>query len=305
MTTPVAFIIFNRPDTTEKVFAEIRRARPPRLYIIADGPRSSEEKELTDATRAVVSRIDWDCSVHEIFSNENLGCRQRVITGLNEVFKQEEEAIILEDDCLPDPSFFTFCEALLQRYKYDHSVMHIGGNNFQFGQKVGDGDYYFSQYSHIWGWATWKRAWQYYQPHIYNQNDLIQHILPEVVNKDPKQVDYWHKIARMIERPGYTAWSYHWLFTIWARRAKSIIPNYNLVYNIGFDGIATHTKRRPAWYDSFRLESINSIRAPSDETIDMEADYRTFYRIFYSPQRKLSNWQILKNKIKILIGRVN
>src|SRR5512139_3287315 len=162
--TPVAFIIFNRPDTAERVFAEIAKARPPKLLVVADGPRAnrSGEAEKCAATRAIIDRVDWDCEVLTNFSDTNLGCKNRVSSGIDWVFEQVPEAIILEDDCLPHPTFFRFCEELLERYRDDERIGMISGDNFQLGQKRTDASYYFSRYNHIWGWASWRRAWRHY-----------------------------------------------------------------------------------------------------------------------------------------------
>lgn len=156
LTTPVAFIIFNRPDTTEKVFAEIAKAKPPKLLVIGDGPRVSRqgEAEKVAAARSIIQCVDWDCEVQTNFSDVNLGCKRRVSSGIDWVFEQVEEAIILEDDCLPDPTFFRFCEELLARYRHDQRIGMISGDNFQFGSRRNDDSYYFSKYVHIWGWAT-------------------------------------------------------------------------------------------------------------------------------------------------------
>ena len=158
---PVAFIIFNRPDTTERVFAEIANAKPPKLLVIGDGPRTGRpgEAEKVAATRAIIQRVDWDCKVLTNFSEVNLGCKKRVSSGIDWVFEQVEEAIILEDDCLPDITFFRFCQEMLERYRGDQRIGMISGDNFQFGRRYGDDSYYFSKYVHIWGWATWRDRW--------------------------------------------------------------------------------------------------------------------------------------------------
>jgi hypothetical protein len=162
--TPVAFIIFNRPQTTEAVFAEIARARPRQLLVIADGARTDhpDDSEKCSAARAVINRVNWDCDVSTNYAETNLGCKQRVSSGLDWVFGLVEKAIILEDDCLPEPTFFHFCQELLERYCDDWRVMHISGDNFQLGHRRSSDSYYFSRYSHVWGWATWQRAWKFY-----------------------------------------------------------------------------------------------------------------------------------------------
>src|SRR5579871_4386735 len=164
LTTPVALIVFNRPDTTRQVFQEIRRVRPPVLLVVADGPRRDhpEDEQLCRETRAVAEEVDWPCQVLTEYSDVNLGCRHRPASGLDWVFSQVEEAIILEDDCVPHPSFFRFCSELLSRYRDDARIGTIAGTNVQGGRKRGGASYYFSKYPTIWGWASWRRAWALY-----------------------------------------------------------------------------------------------------------------------------------------------
>ena len=162
LSTPVAFIIFNRPDTTEIVFETIRQAKPSKLLVVADGPRTdrSGEVEKCTATRAVIERVDWECEVITNYSDVNLGCKRRVSGGIDWIFSQVEEAIILEDDCLPAPSFFQFCQTMLERYRYDDRISMIGGSNYQQENSRTSDSYFFTKYAHIWGWATWRRAWK-------------------------------------------------------------------------------------------------------------------------------------------------
>lgn len=166
--TPIVFIIFNRPETTRKVFEKIALVRPKRLFVIADGPRESKlnEGEACAETRKIIDEINWNCDVHKIYSEINLGCKSRIVSGLNIVFDLTTEAIILEDDCIPDPSFFPYCESLLERYRNDERIGLISGNNFLFGDYDNFDSYYFSRYPHIWGWASWRRAWKKYDSQI-------------------------------------------------------------------------------------------------------------------------------------------
>ena len=160
--TPVALLIFNRPDTTERVFNAVAKARPSKLLVVADGPRDSRPGEAArcEQTRAIIKRVDWDCEVITNFADRNMGCKLRVSSGIDWIFEQVEEAIILEDDCLPDPSFFRFCDEMLERYRDNERVGMVSGGNLQFGRHRGTGSYYFSKYTHIWGWASWRRAWK-------------------------------------------------------------------------------------------------------------------------------------------------
>jgi len=246
LSTPVAFIIFNRPDTTERVFAEIARARPPKLLVIADGPRANraDEAEKCAAARAIVEQVDWDCQVLTQYSDVNLGCKQRVSSGLNWVFQTVDKAIILEDDCLPHPTFFKFCEELLERYRQDERIMMVSGDNFQFGRKRTEYSYYFSRYSHTWGWATWKRAWQHYDVQvklwpIIRDNHWLKDILG-----DNRAAKYWEVRFEECYNGLIDTWDFQWAFACWTQSGLSILPNVNLVSNIGFQIGATHTTRR-------------------------------------------------------------
>ena len=157
---PIALVIFNRPDMARGLVHRLRMVRPSRLYVIADGPRPNRggEAELVSATRAALDDIDWPCQVSKIFSEENLGCGLRIQSGISAVLREEEQLIVLEDDCRPNRSFFAYTAELLQRYEQDRRVMAISGTCFH--QQVPSGQsYYFSRYAHCWGWATWRRAW--------------------------------------------------------------------------------------------------------------------------------------------------
>ena len=160
MTPAVLFIIFNRPETTQRVFDAIRLAKPTRLYIAADGPRENKtgEKELCEQARKIAQNVDWDCEVKTLFQKENLGCGKAVSHAISWFFENEDMGIILEDDCLPHQSFFKYCEELLEKYKNNDRIGIISGNNFQKKRKIGSFSYYFSDIVNIWGWATWARS---------------------------------------------------------------------------------------------------------------------------------------------------
>jgi hypothetical protein len=241
---PVAFIIFNRPDTTERVFAEIARAKPPKLLVVGDGPRTGRpgEAEKVAAARAIIQRVDWDCEVLTNFSEVNLGCKKRVSSGIDWVFEQVEEAIILEDDCLPDITFFRFCQEMLERYRNDQRIGMISGDNFQFGRRYGDDSYYFSKYVHIWGWATWRDRWV-------GSYDVSMAKWPRVRDEgmiadivgDVHEAVYWGKIFERVHRGGIDTWDYQWVFANWVNGRSSVVPAVNLISNIGFGVNATHT----------------------------------------------------------------
>lgn len=240
---PVLFLVFNRPDLVERTFQAIRSAKPGRLFVASDGPRPGriEDRKNCEQSRAIVEKIDWDCEVKTLFRETNLGCRVAVSTAIAWFFSQVEEGIILEDDCLPNNSFFRFCSQLLERYREDERVMCITGNNFQNGHRRGSADYYFSIYNHIWGWATWRRAWDLYDPNASSFKELDRDFLFEGFLRE-NVAEYWRNLFRSIDKPGFNTWDYQWTFACWANSGLTITPNVNLVSNIGFDERATHTK---------------------------------------------------------------
>jgi hypothetical protein len=242
--TPVAFIIFNRPDTTERVFSEIAKARPPKLLVVADGPRENRagEVEKCAATRAIIDQVDWDCEVLTNFSDRNLGCKRRVSSGIDWVFQQVEEAIILEDDCLPNPDFFRYCQELLERYRYDQRIGMISGNNFQFGRRRNDDSYYFSKYVHIWGWASWHDRWTgSYDVSMAKWPSIREEgWLADMVGNDREEA-FWNKIFELVYLGKIDTWDYQWVLANWVEGRSTILPATNLISNIGFDANATHT----------------------------------------------------------------
>ncbi|KAM3110492.1 glycosyltransferase family 2 protein [Phormidesmis sp. 146-33] len=242
--TPVAFLIFNRPHTTARVFEAIRQAKPTQLLVVADGPRSNRagEAEQCAAVRAIIDQVDWDCDVLKNYSDVNLGCKQRVATGLDWVFEQVEEAIILEDDCLPDSTFFPFCEALLDRYRDDLRIMTISGNNFQFGRRRTPHSYYFSCYPHIWGWATWRRAWQQYDLEMQQWETLRDDNWLNDWLGDKNAARYWTKMFQTFYENKIDTWDFAWIYSCWLQSGLTVLPHVNLVSNIGFDSVATHTR---------------------------------------------------------------
>lgn len=249
--TPVAFIIFNRPDRAAEVFAAIRQARPPKLFVIADGPRPDNASDIDNcaAARAVINRVDWPCEVVRHFAPTNLGLRRNVSEGLDWVFTQTERAIILEDDCLPDPTFFRFCEELLDRYADDRRVGAISGNNLDpANASPGEAaSYYFSRFCHIWGWATWRRAWQLCDHEMAQWQTLRNTTwLREQVENGTAE-NFWRRnFDDSLRRhpDGLNTWDVAWVFSCWRESMWSIVPRTNLVTNLGFGAAATHTKRK-------------------------------------------------------------
>jgi len=249
LTTPVAFIIFNRPKQTAKVFSAIRAARPPQLFVIADGPRANVESDRANcaATRAIVDQVDWPCEVRRRFADQNLGLRRNVAGGLDWVFEQTERAIILEDDCLPDATFFPFCEELLKRFSQDRHVAAISGTNLDPGHNVppNDDGYYFSRFCHIWGWATWRRAWQLCDQAMERWPELRRTDWLKNRSTSATAENYWRLMFddSHARKPGWlNTWDVAWLFSCWQHEMLSIVPRNNLITNIGFGPDAAHTR---------------------------------------------------------------
>lgn len=260
LSCPVLFLVFNRPDTTQKVFEAIRQARPSRLYIAADGPRSERlgEAEKVQAVRDyVMNHIDWPCEVKTLFRDSNLGCRLAVSTAIDWFFENEPEGIILEDDTLPDATFFRFAEELLSRYREDERVMIISGDYFHGSAYQPTHSYFFSRHIHIWGWASWRRAWRHYDhdmaqwPTLRNTDWLLT-----VGDGNQDFQRYWTRIFDVAYAGEIDSWGYRWVFSCWAQSGLGILPNCNLVTNIGFGENATHTTSSDGKFAKIPLEPM-------------------------------------------------
>jgi len=278
--TPVAFFIFRRPDTTRRVFDAIRAARPSKLLIVADGARTPDEGRIVDETRAIVAQVDWDCEVRTQYAPANMGLKARVSSGLDWVFDQVEEAIILEDDCLPDPSFFPYCESLLDRYRDEPRVMHISGDCFH-RQPAVDGDYYYSRYPHIWGWATWRRAWARYDVGMTAWHDPgVRARLLRSFHRSEERL-FWRTTWDAVQRGDIDTWDYQWGFSCLLHDGLSINPAVNLIANIGFGADATHTIGAGDWKASLPTASIPiPPRCPPHMQPDALLDNRTADHFF-------------------------
>jgi hypothetical protein len=290
--TPVVLIIFKRPDLTARVWEAIRHAQPAKLFVIADGPRTPEEREKCDEARSVVEQVEWKCEMHRNYSATNRGCRERIASGLDWVFSQTTEAIILEDDCVPSRSFFDFSTELLGHYRNEQRVMHICGSNFVSQNQMTPYSYYFSKYAHVWGWATWARAWK--------QMDLKMKGWPEfsktragTVFPDPLERKHWlRKLNRFFTGERNDSWAYPWQFAVWARNGVCISPTTNLVSNIGHRSDATHTRAGSPQANLAAGELALPLNHPRAIRIDQEADRETFYAALGGDRLKLrQSWR--------------
>jgi hypothetical protein len=243
MKTPIVLIIFRRPETTLKIFDKIRQGKPSKLLVISDAPRPDQpdEYEKCEKARAIIDSVDWDCKILKKYADTNLGSFRCIASGLDWAFNQVEEAIILEDDCLPDLTFFRFCEELLDYYRNDQRVMAISGNNFQLGHQRTEDSYYFSRYTHSWGWATWKRAWKYADIEMKAWPKVREQNLLKLILDNDREVKYWDTILQATYESKIVAWDYRWTLAAWLQNGLTILPNVNLISNIGFGEGATNT----------------------------------------------------------------
>ncbi len=302
--TPIVFIIFKRPDTTEKVFEAIRQAKPPKLFVIADGPRADRpgETENCEAARAIIERVDWECEVLKNYSDTNLGCAKRVSSGIDWVFNNVEEAIILEDDCVPDPTFFPFCEELLEKYKLDTRIMSISGQNVQLGQKRTEFSYYFSRYSHCWGWATWRRAWQYFDFDMKLWQEIKKGNFLDDVLTDKQAVERWTNILQMTNDGRIDSWAYRWTFACWLQSGLSILSNSNLVSNIGFGEESTNTGDKKSKFANLYTEALEfPLKHPPFIIRDTRADNFTQTTLYQKKKRFPFKHAIKKHIFKKII----
>lgn len=255
----VLLIIFNRPAETALVFEAIKAARPSQLFIAADAARHGKpgESELVEETRATTNSIDWPCEVFRNYAEGNMGCRGRVSSGISWAFETTDELIILEDDCLPSSDFFLYCAEMLRRYRHDRRVFSVAGSNFSpMGSTLTS---YFSDFSLMWGWATWRDRWHEYQI----QPKDWRLVVIKKWRRRPVACLYWLKIFSNLARGQIDTWDYQWILTLWRNQAFCIRPTANLVKNIGFGPQATHTKdpnsqlaRMPLWASAGGFEKL-------------------------------------------------
>jgi GT2 family glycosyltransferase len=243
LATPVLLLIFNRPSLTIQTFERLRAARPARLFIAGDGPRQHhpEDFEAIEQAREVVDLVDWDCEVKTLFRDQNLGCARAVSSAINWAFDSVDELIVLEDDCLPGESFFPYCTELLERYRDDHRIFVISGDNFQQDPPRTPYSYYFSRFNHCWGWATWKRAWRYFDFEMREWPEIRAGSWLTDILQDRAAEKYWTGIFDSVYAGKIDSWAYRWTFSCWAQSGLTALPTINLVQNIGFGEDATHT----------------------------------------------------------------
>ncbi len=292
--SPVLFVIFNRPDTTALVMDAIRAARPPRLYVAADGPRDNcGEFSFCAETRRISTAVDWPCDVYTLFRNHNLGMKEAESSAFTWFFEHEEEGIILEDDCLPCELFFPYCEELLAYYRHDTRIMSISGDNFQHGDAIGPYSYYFSRYLQSWGWATWRRAWSLYDGEMrlwpeFRDSGMIK----AWSDGDAWFEEYWTQVFEETATGKISTWDYPFLFSCWAQGALACIPKTNLVSNLGYRADATNTRDLTNWMSNRPgIDLELPLRHPPFIGRDVEADHLDQVNVFApAPNRRSRSW---------------
>lgn len=258
MKSPVAVIIFNRPDCARELYESLKVYKPEQLFIVSDGPRGTHpgEAEKVVETRAVFSKIDWECKVYRNESDINLGCRERVISGLDWLFSLVDCAIILEDDCIPHQDFFRFASELLTRYEHDTRIMSICGTNIFYSECPTDFSYSFSKYFFCWGWATWKRSWDLFDRQWIGL-DYVKNIgFSRDYLGSYRAAWYWNFILERSRSGIEDDWGSNFLFSIFLNHGLNIVPRHNLVKNIGIGIESTHTKRIPIYMPK-KVESLD------------------------------------------------
>lgn len=283
---PVLVLAFNRPDTTQRVLESLRAARPREVFFAVDGARAQRdaERERVFEVRRLTGTIDWECRIHTLFREENLGCKLAVSHAITWFFSEVESGVVIEDDCIADPSFFRFAAELLDRYRDDERVIVVSGDNFQLGRRRTADSYYFSRYVHVWGWASWRRAWRLYDHAMASWPQLRKSgWLTEFLN-DKAASDYWTRIFDETHADQNTSWAYRWVYAAWANDRLSAVPSVNLVSNIGFGGNATHNLNRWNRFASLAAEAMRfPLVHPAEVVRQQEADDFTQRKVFTRP----------------------
>lgn len=300
LNTAVLFLVFNRLDTTQQVFESIRKAKPPRLYIAADGARAHKDGELEKVKAVrdyVMSNIDWDCQVTSLFRDKNIGCKYAVSSAISWFFKHEEQGIILEDDCLPSQSFFWFCEELLEKYKNDQRIMMISGTNYLLNVRGKiDGDYLFSRHFSIWGWATWRRAWDTYDVELdFCTGEFIARGDYSYLALNGGLGRAYKGYLELIRDKSVDTWDYQWVFNCIYSYGLSIVPPVNLISNLGVVGAHASGVTENNFLKTYDVDlPLNN--TPRHVVPSMYHDSAVSVRNF-----KVGNWILVKGVVKSIL----
>lgn len=287
--TPVVLFIYKRLVNLEEICSVLRRVKPKDLFIIADGAMGKLDQKIVGDTRSKLeSLIDWPGTVHKNYAKINLGLKERFRTGIDWVFMHTDRAIFIEDDCIPDPTFFRYCDELLEKYKDDQRIFSISGNNFQFGHKKTKDSYYFSRYPHIWGWATWKRAWDLYDSNIAdwpmrrNSSWLRDITNGFIISK------FWKYIFDRLSSGKINTWDYQLTYASLKYSGLNIIPSVNLVTNVGYGEDGTNIKSKSKTIGVPTEVMKFPLVHPKRLVVDDLADHKIENLVYLHPLGKLS-----------------
>ena len=286
-TPPVLFIVYNRPDLAEQSFASIKKVKPPKLFFAADGPNPAlkDDQALCQACRDFANHVDWDCEVQTLFRDDNLGCRRSMSSAITWFFSHVEEGIIVEDDCVAAPSFFTYCAELLDRYRDEEAVMAICGENGYLDETdyTPSSSYTFSTIPFFWGWATWRQAWEAYDDTMsaWQTKQAAEQTLSVFTTEH--DAAYWAKEFDMAASETLDTWGYRWVLSCIAKGGLVAVPYNNLCSNVGFDQRATHTTDPDSKEHSRSVKAIDfPLEHPAQVTRDIEAEQLMFNAKFDS-----------------------
>lgn len=299
---PVLLMIWKRADLSEAVFRKVKEYRPSKLYISCDGTKFREpklSKKIHETRQKILSFIDWDCVVRFKFENINLGCKTAISSSIDWFFRNEEMGIILEDDCVPSSSFMNFAETMLYHYIDNPNVCCITGVNFQDGTKHGKDSYYFSKYNHCWGWASWRRAWAFFDKSInfwptYKYSEEWK----QVNSHEIDEINYWTSIFDLVYNNEIDSWAYPWLLSCWKSNMLTVTPNKNLVTNIGFRKDSTHTKNSRSKFANMEAHDLSDglrISNPKAPIVQNKGADRYTFQNHYASSSRLNK---IKKKIK-------
>lgn len=290
---PVLLLIYNRPEYTKKSIANLRKIKPKKIYIFCDGPKNEKDKHLCSKTIDETQKINWKCTIKRKFLKKNLGCKDGVSLGISWFFKKNSKGIILEDDCIPNKSFFQFCEKMFHFYNNSKIVGCITGDNFLLNKfKFKDG-YYFSKYANCWGWATWKRSWNLYKkdinfwPNYKKSKSWKNNFLSNYERK------YWNLIFDECYKDKLDSWAYSWTLCLWKNKLLTVTPSKNLVKNIGLS--TSRKKLFTLSSPTYKTENLNikKIKFNNNLKIDQKADSFVFDKHFKG-KIKIYFWNILR-----------
>ncbi|MBR9706748.1 nucleotide-diphospho-sugar transferase [Candidatus Pacearchaeota archaeon] len=291
--TPILVLAFIRPELTEKLFESIRRVRPLKLFVAIDGPRNENDKPLVDEVKKIFTKIDWPCQLKTFYKETNKGLKGGYIDTLDWFFSHVEDGIILEDDCIPNNSFYWFCQELLEKYKHDDRIMQIAGSNCQRGWKRDNYSYYFSKSPYTWGWATWRRAWKTYSADMkgykeFKDKGYLKDVYPNFLERMVLKSNFKHIIN------GFQVWDPQWVYNIIYNNGLVIIPNENLITNIGMSSNASNM----TYLDKKRSLPTKELSFPLKHPPFMVADRESDDRLFaWSFKQKIINTFLRKTKL--------